>query len=475
MRQAVWRQMIAALCAALLGIPVAAQQPNSLEQVAAIADPAVGRVVVKMAGGYSTGSGVVLAREDGQGQGGLIFLTNHHVIEDGQRIAVGFEQDGTVFTYQAEVVAKSKRYDLAVLRLRGTGAVAGHKVGMLPVRTPLARKGESVVALGFPGTSDRLGTTDDDPDFFISTLTSGTVSKTTLASWDKRAPPEQRFDIVQHTAAINPGNSGGPLLDLCGQVVGLNTAMPGKARDGFQANDTYWASGAPIIMTFLRQSGVAFTAMPDCGAGPAAPAPGAGPSVTPPAGEAAVPPPTAPDAPNGPNGLAEAAYRLPTWAVALISLSLVGALIGLIVAVSIKVGGAGGRGNAGRVMERDLGHGQGSAAAAAMSAGPMLHLRFGHGARHDLGRAALERGQRIGRGPEADIRIDVPGVSRMHALLRLDGRRLTLTDLGSTNHTQVDGVVLTPNQPVPVTSASRIVLGTETLSLTQGRGREPGR
>ena len=426
-----------------------AQTTNSLEQVAGLADPAVGRVLVRLAKGSATGSGFVLSKT---AQNELLFITNEHVIEGGSSILVGFEQDGQVIVYDARVLQASKRLDLAVLSLRPRGGGTTHRVKMLPVRAPLARKGESVVALGFPGTSDELGTNVNDPDFFVSTLTSGTVSKTMLASWEDNPPASRRFDIVQHTASINRGNSGGPLLDLCGQVVGLNTAMPGRARDGLQANDTYWASGSPIIAQFLREGNFAFTIAQDCG-GVAAAAPVAPPESSPEA-------PTTPEAGETPDAaptakIAETAFNMPTWAVALIGLGVVGAILGLVVFA-----------NQTKTTTTNPNPPFGIAPPA-----PVMTLSFGSGARHVLTRQQLERGVRIGRGTEADVRIDALGVSRLHAVLKLEGRKLTLTDLGSTNGTRVDDRVLPAKQGVAVTSKSKITLGTEQMSLTQGTGQ----
>ncbi|WP_434618459.1 trypsin-like peptidase domain-containing protein [Tabrizicola sp. M-4] len=428
------RLIRAGVVALALLVPGAApaQQGAWLEKVAAAADPAVGRVLAVPASrdGLSTGSGFVLG--GGAQEGTLLFLTNHHVIRGADEVVVGFQQNDTVFPYAATASFEDPVLDLAVLELVPLGDVSGHRVKALPIRADLARKGESVVALGFPGSGDSLGITLEDAQFFTSTLTNGTVSKTMRASWRDGTPPAERFEIVQHTASINPGNSGGPLLDECANVVGLNTAVAADQGDGFQPNDTYWANGSPTIITFLRGKGIAFSGGAACGAG--------GPSV-----EAA---PIERPAPS----VSETAYALPTWAVAAISLVLAGGVIGGIVLIMTTRAKA-----AGRDLALPVG-----------GSGTALILQFGGGGRQAVGRRALEQGVRIGRGPDADIRVEAAGVSRLHAMLRLEGRRLMLTDLGSTNLTRVDGKALVPNQPVRVTSRSRILLGSETLSLSQG-------
>jgi hypothetical protein len=425
-----------AVIALLLALPTGsvAQQGASLEQVAVAADPAVGRVLSVYPDGFGTGSGFVLGA--GARDGTLLFLTNQHVVEGANEVVVGFQDEGVVFAYDASVAAFSDRLDLAVLELVPAGDVSRHKVRPLGIRSALARKGESVVALGFPGSADSLGITLEDPDFFISTLTNGTVSKTMRASWNDGTPQSERFDIVQHTASINPGNSGGPLLDSCANMVGLNTAVAAALEDGFQPNDTYWATSSPVIAGFLKQEGIPFVEVAACTSGPTATAPIERPAAT----------------------VSERAFRMPTWAVAAISLGLAAAVIGGIVAVMLQRSKAKG----------------GLSAGLPSSGSAALTLQFGGGIRQAVGRRALEQGVRIGRGPEADIRVDAAGVSRLHALLRLEGRHLMLTDLGSTNLTKVGGKPLVPNQPVRVTSSSQIVLGNETLSLSQGSTRGEG-
>lgn len=405
-----------------------AQQQNAVEQAAAVADPAVGRVVVDTAEGRGTGSGLVLS---GSG-GALLFLTNHHVIEGGVEIVVGFNQGGTVFGYNGKIVADSSRLDLAVLELTPLNDVSAHKVSALPVRLPIARKGEGVVALGFPGTADYLGTTLNDPEFFVSTVTSGAVSRITHGSWNENTSTGDKFDIVQHTAAINPGNSGGPLIDLCAQLVGLNTQSATLTSAGSAANDTYWASSAPVIAAFLDQAGVPYQRAEACDPG------------------------------RPLRALPLAVARTPTWIIAALGLIVTLSVIGGILAVSHL-----------RARRDDFGAPP-PGILPGPAAAPALALAFGSGQRHTLDREALLRGQTIGRGEDADVRIDGAGVSRLHVRLRLEGRRLMLTDLGSTNGTKVDGKALPPQKPVPVGSGSRITLGSETLALRQVRSGEGG-
>jgi serine protease Do len=144
----------------------------------------------------SQGSGFVFAQA---GESSYI-LTNHHVVEAGRRIIVKF-QDGR--EYEARLKGADAKSDVAVLEVaaRGLPPLKWGDSARLEV-------GEWVVAMGNP--------------FGLShTLTTGVVSakgRTSLGINDYE-------DFIQTDAAINPGNSGGPLLNLDGEVIGMNTAI----------------------------------------------------------------------------------------------------------------------------------------------------------------------------------------------------------------------------------------------------------
>ncbi|MEM9560881.1 MAG: trypsin-like peptidase domain-containing protein [Planctomycetota bacterium] len=141
------------------------------------------------------GSGVVLSND------GYV-LTNNHVIEDAQTLRAQLA-DGRV--YDAEVVGREPDVDLAVLKIDATD--------LTPARfsTEPVRVGEWVLAAGSPfGLS--------------STITAGIVSATGRTGLI-RGRSNAYEDFIQTDAAVNPGNSGGPLINLEGEVVGINTAI----------------------------------------------------------------------------------------------------------------------------------------------------------------------------------------------------------------------------------------------------------
>jgi 2-alkenal reductase len=139
-------------------------------------------------------------------------LTNNHVIEDTSTVKV-ILQDGTEL--QANVVGTDLYADLAVLKTEGTFsnfAVLGNSDTLKP--------GESVIAIGSP-----LGD-------FKNSVTVGVVSATGRTIDTGR--DFQLEGLIQTDAAINQGNSGGPLVNLAGEVIGINTLV--VRGDGFSGD-----------------------------------------------------------------------------------------------------------------------------------------------------------------------------------------------------------------------------------------------
>jgi len=155
--------------------------------------------------GFGSGTGVIFD------ESGLV-LTNNHVIEGGVEITV--TQDGGTQVV-AEIIGADRLSDLAVLRLPGDGYPS------LPLReTGNLRAGDWVIAIGnalaLPGGP---------------TVTVGVVSA--LGRSIEASPGITLYDLIQTDTSINPGNSGGPLIDLNGNLVGINTAvLRGSSQTG---------------------------------------------------------------------------------------------------------------------------------------------------------------------------------------------------------------------------------------------------
>ena len=147
----------------------------------------------------SQGSGVFF-RKDGY------ILSNHHVVADATSVEIALSSRERV---SAEIVGTDPATDLAVLKV-DPEAVSGITVAKLG-DTDTMRIGDWVIAIGSP-----LG--------FEGSVTVGIVSaKGRSLQIDQNS--ERLNDLVQTDAVINPGNSGGPLLNLAGEIIGINTAI----------------------------------------------------------------------------------------------------------------------------------------------------------------------------------------------------------------------------------------------------------
>lgn len=148
---------------------------------------------------YSAGSGVIIDEE------GYV-LTNVHVVEDATEIVVTLADNRS---YPAELVVGTRKSDIALLKIR---AKPGERfVPILFAADDDLLLGETVIALGNP--------------FGLG----GSVSRGILSSKTRRSSAQDGVldmeDWIQTDAAINPGNSGGPLVNLEGNLIGLNVAI----------------------------------------------------------------------------------------------------------------------------------------------------------------------------------------------------------------------------------------------------------
>ena len=408
----------------VLGLTSLRADAQSFTDIVSVADKAMGRAIVKLPNDTGRGSGFVLSRVPGT-RNEYYYLTNYHVVQDGSKIVIGFPTDAGIVLYDAAVVHRSGELDLAVLRLTPEDPGTRHVPGVLAIAVREIRKGEEVASLGYPASADAKTSGLSDPAFFETTLTQGAVSKVSLGPWQKGG---RKLEIVQHTAAINPGNSGGPVLDICGQVVGINTAGSLRTASGARTNNTFWASSSNAVHHFLAELKLPYaTESSDCGA-------------------VSVPGTTSTDM-GGP---------LPLWAYVAMALTGVVAVGGGAVLVVNRQQTPGRE--ARRPRRPASPRGGGSAILRLnLEGGPSLKLTSGQ----------LTAGATIGRASSNSIALDHDTLSRTHARLDLRGRILQITDLGSTNGTSVDGKRLTANSPVQITTASDVRLGGVRLHLAK--------
>lgn len=166
----------------------------------------------------AAGTGVIF------GADGYI-LTNNHVVEQAETITVVLDNDDE--EYPASVIGRDLLTDLAVIKINPRASLTPATFG----DSEILRKGEYVLAIGnslnLPGGP---------------TVTDGIVSN--LGRSIETNSRVMLYDLIQTDAAINPGNSGGPLVNVYGEVVGINTAMVGGAENiGFAVSS---ATAIPI-------------------------------------------------------------------------------------------------------------------------------------------------------------------------------------------------------------------------------------
>src|SRR5438270_1475853 len=145
----------------------------------------------------SLGSGVVV---DAKG----FILTNRHVVEKADRIRVRFQDDPPGGQHDAKVIGTDQETDLAVIKVDVEHPLPTAKMG----KSDSMQGGGWVLAIGSPFGQ-------------AGTVTAGIVS----AKGRDIVPGRQFQTFIQTDAAINPGNSGGPLVNMSGEVIGINTAI----------------------------------------------------------------------------------------------------------------------------------------------------------------------------------------------------------------------------------------------------------
>ncbi len=195
------------------------EAPLSFAPIAKRADPSVvtvttlveeaeadvfGRARRRVSKGLGTG---FIVDKDG------IILTNNHVIDEAKSILVKLSNDKE---YPAKIVGKDPRTDVAVLKIESKDTT------LLPLAlgdSETMEVGDWAVAIG-------------NPFGLNHTVSAGIISAKGRTREEVELDQSGYYDFLQTDASINPGNSGGPLLNLRGEVVGINTAIRAGGAQG---------------------------------------------------------------------------------------------------------------------------------------------------------------------------------------------------------------------------------------------------
>ncbi|MHC5906423.1 S1C family serine protease [Streptomyces sp. S6] len=204
---------------------VPSSKKGDIAAIVAAVSPSVVEVKAALGNGSSTGSGVIVT---GNGE----IVTNNHVIAGATRIQVR-TSDGK--TYTAKVVGTDSKKDLALIKLENASGLKAASLG----DSAAVDVGDSVVAIG-------------SPEGLTGTVTSGIVSAlnrdVTVSTDESQGQQQQQgggwpfafggqqfngdtgsstttYKALQTDASLNPGNSGGALIDMNGDIIGINSAM----------------------------------------------------------------------------------------------------------------------------------------------------------------------------------------------------------------------------------------------------------
>ncbi|KND34339.1 S1C family serine protease [Streptomyces acidiscabies] len=205
---------------------VPSSKKGDISAIAAAVSPSIVEIKAALNNGSSTGSGVIVT-SDGE------IVTNNHVIAGATQIKVS-TSDGR--TYTAKVVGTDSKKDLALIKLEGASGLKTASLG----DSSAVDVGDSVIAIG-------------SPEGLTGTVTSGIVSAlnrdVTVSTDESQGQQQQQqgggwpfefggqqfngdtgsstttYKALQTDASLNPGNSGGALIDMNGNIIGINSAM----------------------------------------------------------------------------------------------------------------------------------------------------------------------------------------------------------------------------------------------------------
>ncbi len=199
------------------GNSIVTAEEADLASIVKQVSPTVVSVVTKQ----TSGSGFFQTSAEGAGTGVIVssdgyILTNRHVVSGASSIQI-INSDGVKFK-DVKLIGSDPLNDLAILKIKDASGLPVAQLG----DSGTVRVGQRVIAIG-----NSLGQYDN-------TVTSGIISgvgRPIVAAIDETGEStESLSDLLQTDAAINPGNSGGPLINMAGQVVGINTAIVSDAQ-----------------------------------------------------------------------------------------------------------------------------------------------------------------------------------------------------------------------------------------------------
>ena len=182
---------------------------------------------------YSEGSGVIYMKSNGKGY----IVTNNHVVSGSDEIQVILSNGKKV---TAKKVGTDAETDLAVLTIDGKYVTQTAQFGSSKNLEP----GQQVIAVGSPLGSE-----------YATSVTQGIISakNRTVDVTNSSGQVTNQATVIQTDAAINPGNSGGPLVNMSGQVIGINSMKLSSSSDGTAVEGMGFAIPSDEVVSIINQ------------------------------------------------------------------------------------------------------------------------------------------------------------------------------------------------------------------------------
>jgi S1-C subfamily serine protease len=214
--------------------------------VAKAVSPSIVEINATSNAGESTGSGVIIT-SDGE------IITNNHVISGADSVKVS-TSDGR--TYTAKVVGTDSKKDLALIKLENASGLTPATLG----NSDGVQVGDEVVAIGSPegltGTVTSGIVSALNRDVTVATDEGGSQNQGGGGQWPFEFGGQQfngdtgssttTYKAIQTDASLNPGNSGGALIDMNGNIIGINSAMYSATSDSSTAGSAGLGFSIPI-------------------------------------------------------------------------------------------------------------------------------------------------------------------------------------------------------------------------------------
>ncbi|KPI10154.1 hypothetical protein OK074_3157 [Actinobacteria bacterium OK074] len=223
---------------------VPSSKKGSIAAIAAAVSPSVVEISATSSAGESTGSGVIIT-SDGE------IVTNNHVITGATSVKVTTSNGKS---YTAKVVGTDSKKDLALIKLENASGLTAATLG----NSDGVQVGDEVVAIGSPeglsGTVTSGIVSALNRDVTVSTEEESQGSQSGGdGSWPFQFGGEQfngdtgssttTYKAIQTDASLNPGNSGGALIDMNGNIIGINSAMYSSSSDSSSSSSSAGSIG----------------------------------------------------------------------------------------------------------------------------------------------------------------------------------------------------------------------------------------